>query len=57
MSSQKLSSICFSELNVMSTYVYMRSLEVRSWNLLFNPYTTYFILYVFLFQLQRSNFK
>jgi hypothetical protein len=48
-----LGYICFGELNVMSTYDYMRNLEFRSCNLLLNPYTSYFFLYVSLFQLEK----
>jgi hypothetical protein len=47
----------FQGLNVMSTYVYICSLEVRSWNLLPNPYIRYFFLCHFFFQLERNNFK
>jgi hypothetical protein len=53
MPSRDMSYVCFDELNVMSTYVYMRSLEVRSWSLLLNLYTGYFFLCVFLFQLEK----
>jgi hypothetical protein len=49
MPSRDLSTICFGELNVMSTYVDMRSLKVRSWSLLLNPYTSYFFLCAFPF--------
>jgi hypothetical protein len=41
----------------MSTYVYICNLEVRVCNLLLNPYTRYFFLSPFLFQLERNNFK
>jgi hypothetical protein len=40
MPSQEL-GISFDEMNVMSTYFYKRTLEVRSWNLLLNPYINY----------------
>jgi hypothetical protein len=37
----------------MSTYVYLHSLEIRSWSLLLNPNTSYFFLCVLLFQLEK----
>jgi hypothetical protein len=55
MPSRDLSYVCFGELNVMSAYVYMLSLEVRSWSLLLNPYTNYFFLCVLLFLLAKVN--
>jgi hypothetical protein len=41
----------------MPTYVYRRTFEVRSSNLLLNPYISYFFHRLFLFQLERNNFK